>query len=150
MELIEFEENGVKVIGEITYLSAFHIEVAIISPFQNWKDQSSITGHGRMVPNNFLVRYKSVGQILLSQTYSKLTNIDNNIDRFSRIYLSMLSEVEAVDANILGDIKKRIIYKLERHFFWETLHSTVHEEDRVRELFDVYLKEGRKIYLNKK
>jgi hypothetical protein len=150
---IEIEVDGKMVFGKINKLHKYYIEVEIIFPFANWKNHLSISGIGKMDPNNFYKRYQKVSERLLKQTYKLIDMIDTCIDRYLESYVKMQEEIATLSEFENTDIIERIKNKLNYYFFNNLLsfHNsdiiiTIFDKDVILNVLEVYRKNRIKIY----
>ena len=155
---IETEKSGkieeVTVTGKINVLEKYYLEVEIIHPYVNWIDHLSITGIGKLNPNNFLITYPKWSELLLKESYQKLAMIDEDIDRLVRVYDSLMTEIELVNTLPDSEEKEDIIYRLNDWFFRKHifissvtgLSASIFEEEKIIEILTVYKHEKRRIY----
>ena len=155
--IIETMSGEVLVVGRINILQEYYIEVEILSPYVNWINHSSITGPGKQNPQNFLHKFKEVSESLLKESYEKLRMIDESIDRIVKVYNDLQEELESVSYLQNSWTKERIENKLSDWFFRDFLFTSsvtgkvasFFEEDKIKEIINVYKDEKRKIYIRK-
>ena len=132
---IEIEVDGVVVLGRICKLTKYYIEVEIVYPFANWTNHLTISGAGRMSPNNFYKRYNEVSERLLKNTYEMIAIIDSCIDRASNVYGDLQEEIAALTIIENSELKDRMESKL-RHWFFDYFLASETNKDIVISIFD--------------
>lgn len=155
-KIIRIKIDGQDVVGEITRLEKYYIEVEILSPYINWKNSSVITGYGKKSPYNFLVRYNEVSERLLANSYKKLKMIDEQLDRIVNVYDSLNAELKAIGTIKNRNVREQIADKLKSWFFSDFIFTpsvtgliaSYNETDKIEEIIKVYKASKQKIYLN--
>ena len=153
-EHIEIEVDGVLVLGRIKKLTKYYIEIEIVYPFVNWINHSSISGIGRMDPDNFYKRYKEVSKRLLKDSYRKLSIIDSGIDRICNVYEEYQEELDTLNSIENNEIETRIKHKLNSWFYDDFIFFTratevvcsIYEREKIRKILQTYRREKLKIY----
>ncbi len=149
--------DGVEVIGKITQLEKFYIEVEILHPYVNWTSFLAIGGLCRSTPNHFLSEHgEKYAHGILTESYKKIKFIDERIDRAVKEYDELIEEINSVSI-LDNDLKKRIIEKLRDHFFRKQLFvsnvtgliATYSDEPKIEKIIKSYKNEKKKIYLKK-
>ena len=89
--------DDVEVIGKITQLKNFYIEVEIIQPYVNWSSFLAIGGLCRSTPNHFLSEHgEKYAHQILTESYKKIKFLDENIDRAVKEYNELIEETKAI------------------------------------------------------
>ena len=151
---IEIEVDGVVVLGRIRKLTKYYIEVEIVYPFANWTNYLTISGVGRMNPNNFYKRYNKVAELLLKNTYEMIAIIDSCIDRVSNVYGHLQEEIAALSVIENSELKDRMESKLKHWFFHYFLASetnkdiaiSIFDEGVISNILETYRNTKQKIY----
>jgi len=147
--------DNTQVIGKITKLERFYIEVDILYPYINWKNYRVISGPGRMTPNHFLKIYRERSEQMLLESYNKLKIIDESIDRIIKVYNDITIEIQLVSKLKNDPVKERIVSKLNDWFFHDFIFTSsvtgmiasYSERAMIEEIIKAYIVEKKKIYL---
>ena len=151
---VEIEVDGVVVLGRISKLTKYYIEVEIVYPYTNWINYLTISGIGRMSPSNFYKRYNEVAEHLLKKTYELILVIDSCIDRASNVYGDLQEEIAALLVIENSELKDRMESKLKHWFFHYFLASetnkdiaiSIFDEGVISNILETYRNTKQKIY----
>jgi len=141
--------DGVMLEGSISTLERHFIEVSIIHPFVNWKNCLIISGVGKTNPNNFLFRYKEVGEQLLEESYQTLKDLDNSIVRYARIYKDYSQEKQTLYSIQNIEVRDRIERKLENWFFNNFKYISISQREGLIKIIKEYIDYKVKLYIKK-
>ena len=123
--IITIEYDGQIITGQIILRTKFSLRIRITSPYANWEDGSVIWGQGRAILYHFLTEEGTrTARELLLNIYRKIKFIDENMIAINLVYEKLEQELAEVDKLEDSDLKKRIIKKLNDHFFDDFLLST--------------------------
>jgi hypothetical protein len=153
-ERIEIHVNEQMVLGRIVELQDFYIQIEIVYPYANWTNQLVSRGPGAVPKNSYRFRYKKVAEQLLFESYRKLEEIDEKIERAAKVYEDFKEETAALTHIPDRVVRNRIEDKIKHWFFGYFLFSTrftglvatIFEERKIRDIFEAYLHDKTKIY----
>ena len=151
----EIDVDGEKVIGEITVLERFHIEIELLYPYVNWRNQSHISGPGRSTPNHFLKSYKRVSERLLRNSFKKIKMIDEKLADIIKVHDDLQDELKAISCIENDRVKERIIDKLNEWFFHDFIFvssvtgliASVSDRPQIEHILKEFKASRKKLYL---
>ena len=152
---ITIEVDGETVIGEITKLERYYIEIEIVYPFVNWKDFRRISGPGRGSSENFLKTHREVSERILRKSYKKIRWIDERIDLVAKYHDHMFEELEIISSIQNKHLRKRLERKIFEWFYHKYLFTscisnmiaTISDRPQIDKILEEYKRSKRKIYL---
>jgi hypothetical protein len=152
--------NGQMVVGEIAIRQKYYIRVNIVKPYTNWWASLSIPGMARKYTKNFLTEEgDKSARDLLAGMYRKISRIDRDMDRLSRVYRNYRHLCKFLDEQITRELYKPDVESIKSsltEWFYELelftpsitgLSPNYDEKKILEEIFEEYLHSGKKIYL---
>ena len=152
-ERISFRSGNIIVEGVITKRNNFQLHIEMVKPYTNWKMRSAFTSPVPTGWRDFVETYRLRAHRMLNDAYHKLKKIDEEIDLIAKVYKEYQEEIESVSRIECTKTRERILYKLNRWFFYDFLEKLTErrifldDQERILHIIAAYHKEKQKIYL---
>jgi hypothetical protein len=140
---LRIRKDGIEICGFVYSLEKYFMEVEIVDPYCNWKEQIRITGPSVVYRKNFICDYREPGEKLLAGIYHTIKRLDNSLDQYLVLYQRLLKEKAALTCIENEEIRSNISKKLEDWFFQ---YIGFYQKEMITQIFDIFLDTGIKVF----